>query len=171
MQKVCVSCISDLFDCLPSYSFSTRRVKSCPVFHSKYTQPILLFALAPAVEPAVSYAAAAYPTHAYSPDPTPTSAPLQEEVVSHNNGRLATAEHSVVNMIAATTNDSITISSCNLTIIIYPLIIHCIILMTYFVPSLWLWFNLHLISSLISKKDIWYKRIWFLCDSDRLWWW
>ncbi|KAG5284065.1 hypothetical protein AALO_G00022600 [Alosa alosa] len=66
-----------------------------------------------AVEPSVSYAETVYPTHTYSPDPTPTSVQLEEEVVSHNNGRLTTAEHSVVNMIAATTNDSVTISSAS----------------------------------------------------------
>ncbi|KAL2094935.1 hypothetical protein ACEWY4_009654 [Coilia grayii] len=67
----------------------------------------------PAVEPTATYAATAYPTHTYSPDPSPTAAQLQEEVAIQNNGRHTTADHSAVNMIAATTSDSITISSAS----------------------------------------------------------
>ncbi|XP_012690341.1 zinc finger protein-like 1 [Clupea harengus] len=65
----------------------------------------------PAVEPAVTYPTTAYPAHTYSPDPTPASSQHQEEMVIQNNGRLTTEEHSVLNMITATTNDSITMSS------------------------------------------------------------
>ncbi|XP_062392314.1 zinc finger protein-like 1 [Sardina pilchardus] len=67
----------------------------------------------PVVEPTISYAETVYPTHTYSPDPTPTPVQLEDEAVSHNNGRLTTEDHSVVNMIAATTNDSVTISSAS----------------------------------------------------------
>lgn len=72
----------------------------------------------PAAEPIATYAATAYPSHTYEPEPAPSSAQLQEEeLMVQTNGRhtttTTTAEHSVVNMMAASTSDSITISSAS----------------------------------------------------------
>lgn len=68
--------------------------------------------LAPALEPTE-----AYPTHSYASQPHPSLAPtpvpntVQEDHGSlHNNGEIVAHEqHSLVNMITATTSDTITL--------------------------------------------------------------
>ena len=98
-------------------SLISARSASSLFPHVKVYCVLCPFVLAPAVEPAVTYPTTAYPAHTYSPDPTPASSQHQEEMVIQNNGRLTTEEHSVLNMITATTNDSITMSSSNVPFI------------------------------------------------------
>lgn len=69
----------------------------------------------PAVESSSTvYSASTVPfqSHAYSPESVAVATKLQEEALIHNNGRLTAEDHSIVNMMAASTSsDSITINT------------------------------------------------------------